>query len=831
MNEMAQSAELREAVHELQRYLGDELAPMMVTDSVLVLMDHPPALVAAQIHAWTNSQFSRRDPKYSFSDYLYHSLKKLHLLSEFDLIDTERLRDYLEALGSEVLAYCPEEERATLQQQLGQLAESVAVLGGGSATVDTIYQHGGARQTPPAPAAGTATPATGGTAARDEAMSHGLRRFTLLLERLGHGDAGGVPGRPSAEAEQVRTQALVTAALGARDEAELQDYLRRLGGTGLDARPEQLFRLLGRNLPAWNLPIVMVAPPDGSGAFASKPVEAMRKMVALADSPEEGARRFNELLQAAVEQFNEGSLGRAATMLDLAEQLVGSKALHADVVQSIRKRAHEGLKEDRLRQYAERTEERATLLRVMNFFPALTVAGLLRQLYEETKRERRWLLLMLLEAHGIPARNAALQELESFARGERTEEQGFHQRNLIHLLRRISPGEAGPADKEVDLLTRLSKLEKPPILVREAIRALGQLGHPAAERVLLGRLRELEAAAIRLGPALAGTNPLLDLLDNATSALAAQRTAGAVNAVVIHALGEDPALGNTAARLDVLGFQSLAGAPEALERILSTLQERLPKKILGLVLQKRENLLHLIRAIAGTPLPAVRTLLQEIAAKFANQDVGTEAAKALEGLAAAARKGEQAAPGLAGDIELFGLPGLFQNLSDSKVTGALTLRNERGKLCGSVWLQEGKIRKSEYLHLKGEDAIFQLFQRSEARTFAFRAEPIPPGEADAVELIEVLPTLLEAMRRHDEYEQTRALVPDGVRLQRAKSKPTPLEEEEDLALTKAVWGRAATGSTPEQCEAAVPADAYRVRRLLAHWLEGEALQFAAAATA
>jgi hypothetical protein len=831
MNEMAQSAELHEAVQELQRSLGDELAPMMVTDSVLVLMDHPPALVAAQIHAWVTNQFSRRDPKYSFSDYLYHSLKKLHLLSEFDLIDADRLREYLEALGGELLAYCPEAERETLHQQLGQLAESVAVLGSSAAVVETIYQHGGARPASSSPEAGASRGAAEGGAGRDEAVSHGLRRFSLLLERLGHGEGAGTPAPPSAEGEQIRMQALVTAAIGAQSETELQDYLRQLGGTGLDARPEQLFRLLGRNLPAWNLPVLTIAAPGAPGAYASRPAEAMRKMVALADTPEEGSRRFNELLQAAVEQFNEGSLGRAATMLDLAEQLVGAKSIHADVAQTIRKRAHEGLKEDRLRQYTERQEERATLLRVMNFFPALTVAGLLRQLYEETKRERRWLLLMLLEAHGLSARAAALQDLESFARGDRTEEQGFHQRNLIHLLRRISPGETGPKERELDLLTRLSKPENPPILVREAIRALGQLGHPAAERILLGRLCELEAAAVRLGPALAGTNPLLDLLDNATSALAAQRTPSAVSAVVEHGLSEDPVLGNTAARLDVLGFQSLAGAPEALERILSTLQERLPKKILGLVLQKREDLLHLIRALGGTPLPAVRTRLQEIAVKFANQDVGTEAGKTLAGFAEAARKSEQAAPGLAGDIELFGLPGLFQNLSDSKVTGGLTLRNERGKSCGAVWFQGGKIRASEYLHLKGEDAIYQLFQRSEARTFAFRAEPIPPGEEEGVELIEVLPTLLEAMRRHDEYEQTRALVPDGVRLQRAKSKPTPLEDEEDLALTKAVWGRAATGSTPEQCEAAAPTDAYRVRRLLAHWLEGEALQFAATAAA
>src|SRR5712672_27821 len=98
MSETAMGNELRAAVHELQRYLGDELAPMMVSDSMLLLMEQSPALLAPQIHAWVGSQYSRGGSNYTASDYPYHAVKKLHVLCELDLIGAERLRDYLKQL-------------------------------------------------------------------------------------------------------------------------------------------------------------------------------------------------------------------------------------------------------------------------------------------------------------------------------------------------------------------------------------------------------------------------------------------------------------------------------------------------------------------------------------------------------------------------------------------------------------------------------------------------------------------------------------------------------------------------------------------------------------
>jgi len=818
MSETVQSAEFRTAVYELHRYLCDELAPMMVTDSVLVLMEQPPSVVAPQINAWLGSQFSRGGPKYSASDYLYHSMKKLHLLCEFDLIDAPQLREYLKLLGEELLAYCPEDDRDNLRQQFGRLGESAPVLA--STPVENLYQAGNA---PKAPPGATATGGSGGLSG--DAVSRGLKRFSLLLERLGRGDAAAGPGQANPEVEQLRLQALVTAAVQARNGSELQEHLRQLGGAGLDSRSDQLFRMLSRSLPEWNMPLAPQGTPGAGDAYSNRSVEAMRKMVALSEGPEEWAGRFNDLVQAAIEQFNEGSLARAATMLDLADQMVAGKDRQKEVVDAIKRRAHESIQEDHLRKYAERTEDRPVLLRFMNFFSAMTPEGLLRQLHDEKQRDRRWLLLLLLETHGGSARAAALQELESYLRGDKSESHGYHQRNLVYLLRRIPADETAPIDKELEVLTQLSKPNQPSILIREAIRTLGPLKHAGAERLLTVRLREFEEAALRQPPSPDGVpGPMLEMLDTACSSLALQRTATSLTAILQHALRDEASLGDAVARLDVLGFQDLSAFPETVDRLLQTIRERLPRKILGIVLNKRESLPHLVRAVAGTPLPAVRSILEEIASKYATQEFGAEAAKALEGFEGVTQRAEPASPGLTGDTELFGLPNLFQTFSDSRVTGTLTLRDDQGRTCGVIRFRDGKILTCEYTHLSGADALYQLFEKPQARKFAFQAEPAPAEEATADALIEVVPMLMESMRRQDEYQQARALVPDGARLKVTKTKPTKLEEEEDIKLTQMVWSKAVLGSTPEQCEADVPADAFRIRRLLAHWVVSAALQ-------
>jgi hypothetical protein len=84
--------------------------------------------------------------------------------------------------------------------------------------------------------------------------------------------------------------------------------------------------------------------------------------------------------------------------------------------------------------------------------------------------------------------------------------------------------------------------------------------------------------------------------------------------------------------------------------------------------------------------------------------------------------------------------------------------------------------------------------------------------------------LLEGIRRHDELKQAMALVPDHVALKAAATKPTPEPNESDPSILREVWVKATTGKPVGQWEGQIGADAYRIRRVLAHWIEEGALQ-------
>src|SRR5262249_30797185 len=147
--------------------------------------------------------------------------------------------------------------------------------------------------------------------------------------------------------------------------------------------------------------------PGAPAPAAGLEIKAMRQIVSLAEDAADAGQRFRELVHAATEQFNAGHLGRAVSMFELAEQLVSDKKVENAFVNVLRERGDEPLAPERLRKYGERTDLRASLRTVMNFFLNLRPEGLLRALNGEPRRERRHELLALLEAHGEPARERA----------------------------------------------------------------------------------------------------------------------------------------------------------------------------------------------------------------------------------------------------------------------------------------------------------------------------------------------------------------------------------------------------------------------------------------
>jgi hypothetical protein len=225
----------------------------------------------------------------------------------------------------------------------------------------------------------------------------------------------------------------------------------------------------------------------------------------------------------------------------------------------------------------------------------------------------------------------------------------------------------------------------------------------------------------------------------------------------------------------------------------------------------------------------VRRALEDVAARFGTQEAGKSAARALAAFdrpapaAEATALAEGPAASLQGDLEVFGLPALLQSLSDSSASGTLTLRGPKGdSVFATLTLRDGKLEDIQKGRLSGENAFYQLLERPSPGQFAFvkGAPPAKPGGA----ALAILPLTLEAMRRYDELQEAATLVPDTVWLEPTATRPTPHPGEKDGSLLQALWERASQGATALDIEESVASDSYRVRRVLAHWVEQGALR-------
>jgi len=840
------SIETRQALDELQRYLSDQLPPLMVADSISLLLERTPELAAMQIQAWTAGQYRGHRSNLPVSSYLFHALMKIHAMGEFKLVPREALDRYLESLGRILLeTYCPEEEREVLAGNLQLLGQTEAGL---SSAVELLHLPGGAGPVALGGAvSGAGGAALGGAPALSEEAARGLRRFSLLMEQLSRMPRVPVLASSAVPESQgnLISQILTTAAVSAQTSGELNEYLARLRQMGVEPRTDEVFKLLARALPGWGIlssseasagPPADGAPAGSSGDGAAEPrraadrssgpLEAMHKLIALSEDVQEGARRFSEMMQAAVAQFNGGALGTAVAMLELAKRIVDEKRLDPHTLKGILQRAHETLSGDRLAKLAEKPDKHAFLRRILSFFPAMQPRGLLEQLEHEPRRERRRLLLALLEVHGEPARAAAYEDMKAALAGTGPGVDPYHLRNLVYMLRRVPRPVEQPWDEELDGVIRLSGPDFPPIVRKEALATLGQMKHERAEQTLIGRVRELED--LLLGPAEPrdGREEVALLLDRAVYALSRFGTHNAWRAVVDHGLKTQPQLGDTAARLGNLAGQDLSADAETVARLLRALREALPLKVLGFAIPRGHAAAgHLVRALSGTTTPAVHHALDEIVRRFPDTDFAAAASKGLASLGAAMRPAEAAITALSGDLELFGLPNLLQSLADSHVTGTLVLADLNGETIGTLNLEGGRLRNCHVGPLRGNEALYQLFVKPGPGTFVLRSRRDGTHDSEQTEPPrDLLPLVLEAVRRHDEYHRARAMVPDGAVLKATGAKPRRPAEEQDVNFMRQVWSKVTTGATPEACEAAIASDSFRVRTLIAHWVEEGSLQ-------
>lgn len=827
MSSVVEDPEVAKALEELHQYLSDQLPPLMVADSMEVLLHQPPNLVASGIHSWV-AGLTRRDTNIPLSDFLYHAMTKIYQVQEYKLIAADQFAPFLAALKQAILAYCPPEDQAFLKKNLELLGKGTTVSS--SSSVGVVVRPGGG-----------SAPEKSAPAPVDPAKEKEAHRFGYLMNRLAKrltgfmtgapdaasqpmaaGSAGGSVPVPVMPKEQIVTEALADAARTTKEPSELNKVLDHLRNLGVQAGPDDLFRALGRSLPGWNIeekPNVQL--PENSN------LQAMHRIISKAPNIQDGANHFRHLIKAAVERFNEGFLPQASSMFDLANKMVAAKEVDVIAVELQITKGHEQLDEDRLRKYADTPEMYSLLRKVLNFFPAMNTQGLMEAIYDCQKRERRKLLLTLLECQGEPARAACLEYLKKPMPKDVADIELWYRRNLIYLLRRIPAPPNELMEQTVDTVLMYIDLRLIPMLIKEALNYLPQLRHEKVEQALKRMLQQLEGMVANPQTALHEPKEINQILDRVISTLCRLGTQSARRAVLDHALKKKPD-NEAIVRLAELAQSDLSEDQQTLDRLLEAIQANVPIKRLGIVLpQKDYTVKWLATSLGGTPHPQAKAALEDLAQRYPECESGKAAMAALtkQEQAKTAKRTDTRGASLMGDLDVFSLPGLLQSLSDSTVTGTLTIKNTKGDFVGSITLIRGRLRDAKCGMLTSEAAFYQLFEKPQPGTFQF-VRALEPTAGSESEYPEMMGLMLEGLRRYDEVQQMRATVPDEVKLKVKAVKPSLLPGEKDGLLFRDLWTAVQNGATAVQCESTIALDCYRVRRLLSHWMESGVIEMA-----
>ena len=452
----------------------------------------------------------------------------------------------------------------------------------------------------------------------------------------------------------------------------------------------------------------------------------------------------------------------------------------------------------------------------------LRLDPLLQQLRGEPRAERRRTLLGLLEAYGIAGRRHALDDLEREL--PRADLDTYYLRNLIFLLHRIPREGEEDVDRELVALTKATARGQNIYVIKEAATAIGQVKREDSVKLLTMRLAEFEALLLRNDTSLYPATEMQKLLDRFITALARIGTPAALLTIARHGMKANPLLGDTRARLSALSQHDLSFDEATVTVLLKALRDEIPGKLLGRLLPKRQDsTVRLIESLSGTRSDAAADLFREIAQRFPDQEVGQAAAQALEKYSPA-RQGtaSESAPTLAGELEFFGLPSVLQSLGDMRASGMLTLRTKGGEAAAKLVVLDGQFLNAQTGQIRGPEALYEMLERPIAGTFAFVPQP-PEKLKTALEPRSIMALLLEGVRRHDELQRIVAFVPDHMTLTKTNLKPTPHDDENDPALVRDVWMKASSGAAVGEWEREITTDSFRVRRLVAHWLEQGAL--------
>ncbi len=829
--------EVREALDELDQYLADSVPPLLVADALRVLMLRPKKLLAQHLLSWAASG-GGSDPG-DLGEPLSKALTRIYQVADLQLLPRRDMRIFLSQFEPALLQVCPADARGKVRAVFAQLLAGAPEPQRETRSSDREIPglEGESRELE--------------LAAFSDSLA---RRLVPLLEQMARSLVQEPKSRTPAAGQEVVSQLLAAVTRTADTPQELDERLDKLKNMGLNTDVPSVLRTLGGSVPNWA--VVSTSPPlpspDGSARgetpsqvepllnYSDTRLRAMQRIVELGRAPEESSERFDQMLQTAVEQFNQGATGRAVSILESAHQLVRQARIPAVQTDPLWDKASEKIQWHRFEISLPDPVQHQLLRQFVSFFPVLRPANLLSDLRQKEEKTGRRLLISLLQVHGDAVRDEVWKRL-GFLLEEDLEPDWEYAKDLVGLLASIPLQDGAAPDEEVKLLTRFAALPVPLPVFRELVRFATRIDLSQAT-LLLTTLLEPPALAAAIRRADLDSDPGSQWslsFEQILTRLARSADSSIRRLVLKYCLDPDRPAGISTAPLAVLGSRDLATEPNTVARLLALLKRHIPSRLISWIRKPKEYpVLDLVRALSGTSSPRVRSVLAQIARRFPARSFGVAASTALRrpekespAEKAAMRAKEEAAAGglesdillLEGELHSFNLPTLLQHLEASSATGILALLNAAEFVEGTATFVKGQLFHCQAGRLRGKDALYALLEKPVFGRFRVigAAATLPLAEsADGQPAgpLPVVPTLLEGMRRYDEYQQLRLLVPDDTVFMPTGERPGRPEGEDDADFIRQVWSEAVFGKTAAQCEASIPADPYRTRRLLAYWL-------------
>jgi CRP-like cAMP-binding protein len=154
---------------------------------------------------------------------------------------------------------------------------------------------------------------------------------------------------------------------------------------------------------------------------------------------------------------------------------------------------------------------------------------------------------------------------------------------------------------------------------------------------------------------------------------------------------------------------------------------------------------------------------------------------------------------LSGNLKFFDLATVIQTLIGSHQTGSLSVSSPEHEQVSEIVFFKGNIVRAHFQHLKGDDAVFQLFQSRPEGEFAFTSREVEEHQRADITMPGIS-LLMESVRLSDELPMLQERLTDRKKVYKPKVKELAWNDPESQLAAQDVFKRLLKGGSIEDLE-------------------------------